>query len=125
MPPLSPAFAAAFAALTPRSKCGAAQLVGREAHGLTPEVVVNDPRVKEEGPESLGERYLYIEGIRFICSVKRGPFFEHSPLLHDISNSVTTWTKVGSGMLKMYEAEVLQKFPVIQHFLFGSLLPPP
>ena len=104
---------------------GAAQLVGREAHGLTPEVVVNDPRVKEEGPESLGERYLYIEGIRFICSVKRGPFFEHSPLLHDISNSVTTWTKVGSGMLKMYEAEVLQKFPVIQHFLFGSLLPPP
>ena len=78
-----------------------------------------------EEDKCLGERYLYIAGIRFICSVKRGAFFEHSPLLHDISSSVSTWTKVGSGMLKMYKAEVLQKFPVIQHFLFGSLLPPP
>jgi serine/threonine-protein phosphatase 2A activator len=43
-------------------------------------------------------------------------------MLNDIA-SVLTWSKVNSGMTKMYVAEVLKKVPVIQHFKFGSLFP--
>jgi serine/threonine-protein phosphatase 2A activator len=43
-------------------------------------------------------------------------------VLFEISG-VQMWSKVNSGMVKMYKAEVLNKFPVVQHLLFGSLLP--
>ncbi|VDK27527.1 unnamed protein product [Gongylonema pulchrum] len=53
-------------------------------------------------------------------TTKTGPFHEHSNQLWNIS-AVQSWEKVNSGMFKMYEAEVLKKFPTVQHFHFGSL----
>ncbi|KAL4787301.1 phosphotyrosyl phosphatase activator [Aspergillus varians] len=64
---------------------------------------------------------LYFSAIGFIYDVKRGPFWEHSPILYDISGIQAGWAKINKGMIKMYNAEVLSKFPVVQHFPFGSL----
>jgi len=71
--------------------------------------------------ESFANDYMFLGCIRFIFTVKNGPFAEHSNQLWNISG-VHTWSKVNSGLLKMYKAEVLAKYPVIQHVLFGSLL---
>ncbi|VDL99655.1 unnamed protein product [Schistocephalus solidus] len=57
----------------------------------------------------------------YIFQVKSGPFAEHSSTLQSISE-IPHWEKVNSGMLKMYKGEVMDKFPIIQHFLFGNLL---
>ena len=67
------------------------------------------------------DRNMYFSAIQFIYDVKRGPFWEHSPVLYDISGIKDGWGKINKGMLKMYAAEVLGKFPVVQHFPFGSL----
>ena len=64
---------------------------------------------------------MYFGAIGFIHDVKKGPFWEHSPMLYDISGIRAGWAKINKGMLKMYDAEVLSKFPVVQHFRFGSL----
>ncbi|KAI5371073.1 Putative phosphotyrosyl phosphatase activator, PTPA, PTPA superfamily [Septoria linicola] len=69
------------------------------------------------------KRNMYFSAIQFIYDVKTGPFWEHSPVLYDISGIKDGWGKINKGMLKMYAAEVLGKFPVVQHFPFGSLFP--
>lgn len=64
---------------------------------------------------------MYFGAINFIYAVKRGPFWEHSPMLFDISGIKDGWGKINKGLIKMYDAEVLAKFPVVQHFPFGNL----
>jgi len=54
--------------------------------------------------------------------MKQGPFHEHSSQLYSIAVGVRTWTKVNSGLFKMYEAEVLGKRVVVQHIPLGGLL---
>ncbi|KAF2224526.1 phosphotyrosyl phosphatase activator [Elsinoe ampelina] len=77
--------------------------------------------VKETAVRRLSEENLYFSAIAFIYDVKKGPFWEHSPTLYDISGIKAGWAKINKGLMKMYNAEVLSKFPVVQHLRFGSL----
>ncbi|KAJ2076961.1 Serine/threonine-protein phosphatase 2A activator [Coemansia sp. RSA 988] len=92
---------------------GSAQFIGS---GIAPAESIAPRLISEQGDE-----YLYLQGIRFIMEMKQGPFFEHSRQLYDISG-VPKWEKVSQGLGKMYKAEVLGKFPVVQHLLFGNLV---
>ncbi|SPO04795.1 related to phosphotyrosyl phosphatase activator PTPA [Cephalotrichum gorgonifer] len=77
--------------------------------------------MKAEVVEAERERNMYFSAVGFINDVKKGPFWEHSPILFDVSGVQDGWGKINKGMIKMYNAEVLSKFPVVQHFPFGSL----
>ena len=93
---------------------GSAQLVDHPT--ICPSHLVdNDMAVR------YSSEYMFFGCIRYINETKSGPFAEHSNTLWSIS-SVPYWSKVNSGLLKMYKAEVLNKFPVIQHFRFGTLM---
>ncbi|KZV99015.1 Phosphotyrosyl phosphatase activator [Exidia glandulosa HHB12029] len=94
---------------------GSAQLRGHKY--LRPKSIHDEDVLME-----YSKYYMYLACIQFINSIKTASLRWHSPMLDDIS-AVKTWDKVNSGMIKMYKAEVLGKLPVMQHFLFGSLLP--
>ncbi|PBP27747.1 putative serine/threonine-protein phosphatase 2A activator 1 [Diplocarpon rosae] len=87
--------------------------------------VSNCPKPGDIAKKSIVDRErkhnMYFSAVGFINDVKTGPFWEHSPILFDISGVKSGWGKINKGMIKMYNAEVLSKFPVVQHFPFGSL----
>ncbi|XP_054583127.1 serine/threonine-protein phosphatase 2A activator isoform X3 [Eptesicus fuscus] len=94
---------------------GSSQLIDHP--NLEPRHFVDEKAVNENHKD-----FMFLECILFITEMKTGPFAEHSNQLWNIS-AVPTWSKVNQGLIRMYKAECLEKFPVIQHFKFGSLLP--
>ncbi|XP_076271206.1 serine/threonine-protein phosphatase 2A activator-like [Rhynchophorus ferrugineus] len=70
--------------------------------------------------DTYSDEYMFMSCIKYINQVKSGPFAEHSNQLWSISG-VSSWSKINGGLIKMYKAEVLSKFPLVQHIVFGSL----
>ncbi|CAG8551166.1 1207_t:CDS:2, partial [Acaulospora colombiana] len=93
---------------------GSAQLIGHKY--IRPKSIHDKDIVDEYSKE-----YMYLACIKFINSVKTASLRWNSPMLDDISG-VREWKKVNEGMLKMYKGEVLAKLPIMQHFMFGSLI---
>ncbi|RMZ68401.1 serine threonine- phosphatase 2A activator 1 [Pyrenophora seminiperda CCB06] len=115
-----------------------------KAEGSLPSAPHPGDVAKASAVERERHRNMYFSAIGFIYDVKKGPFWEHSNILYDVSGVKAGWAKINKvsfflntrkvtpdiltkygiqGMIKMYNAEVLSKFPVVQHFPFGSLFP--
>ena len=102
---------------------GACQLIPLQQQQPHDDIFVPSSIHNDQILQQYGDTYLYYGCIRFIKSIKKNvPFFESSPMLNDISQ-IATWYKISSGLIKLYEGEVLSKRPVVQHLIFGALFP--
>ncbi|GMI36049.1 hypothetical protein TrCOL_g4426 [Triparma columacea] len=70
---------------------------------------------------SHGGPLMYVGCIKFVRELKaRASFGEGSPMLYDISE-LPSWAKASRGLERLYEGEVLGRYPVVQHFVFGGI----
>lgn len=99
---------------------GASQLDGAGPDAPRPSAVHDDAALAAGADE-----WLYLSAAAFVRAVKRGPLRETSPVLSDVAAVPGGWGRVAKGMRRMWAAEVLDKGPIAQHFLFGSLIPWP
>lgn len=107
---------------------GGAQLIDAEMRPVKPSATLEAMLIlpkhicDRSKVDALKEDYIYFGMIAWILENKTGPFHEHSNMLYNISG-VEHWAKIYGGMMKMFAAEVLAKFNVSQHLLFGRHLP--
>ena len=93
---------------------GSSQLIDHPE--ITP-ANVNDPEIAKANKDE----YCYCRWIDYIYQVKKGNFAEHSRMLNSL-RKVPHFQKLNGGMIKMYHGEVMDRFLVVQHFRFGSIL---
>ena len=97
----------------------AKKVIAQESE-LTSPTCINDESILQDK----SDKFLYLSCIKYIRQLKIGvPFFESSPMLYDISQTLPSWDKVSRGMIRLYQGEVLDKLQVVQHFVFSSLFP--
>lgn len=93
---------------------GSSQLIDHPE--VTPENVIVPEVAKAHASEN-----SYCRWIDYLYTVKKGNFGEHSRMLYSL-RKLPHFTKLNGGMIKLYHGEIMDRFLVVQHFRFGTVL---